>query len=75
MCQAANTNSALSRITNRLNFLKEKRNQMTNELETVDNKGQSSQKHENQSLEESDSQTFIDSSSQPVGSFKNKHDN
>ncbi|KAL4566086.1 hypothetical protein LXL04_030196 [Taraxacum kok-saghyz] len=33
---ANNTNSALSKITNRLSFLKEKRSQITNELETVD---------------------------------------
>ncbi|KAJ9567908.1 hypothetical protein OSB04_003874 [Centaurea solstitialis] len=54
---AANTNSALSKITNRLNFLKERRNQITNELDTVDiepNKGQSS------SLDESDDQSSID---------------
>ncbi|GJX98826.1 Rho GTPase-activating protein REN1-like protein isoform X1 [Tanacetum coccineum] len=58
--EAANTNSALSKITNRLSFLKEKRNQMTNELETEDNKGQSSQKHD----DGSDSQSPVDSSSQ-----------
>ncbi|GKE61526.1 hypothetical protein Tco_1511893, partial [Tanacetum coccineum] len=58
--EAANTNSALSKITNRLSFLKEKRNQMTNELETEDNKGQSSQKHN----DGSDSQSPVDSSSQ-----------
>ncbi|KVI06755.1 Pleckstrin homology domain-containing protein [Cynara cardunculus var. scolymus] len=34
--QAANTSSALSKITNRLNFLKEKRNQMTDELQSAD---------------------------------------
>nr|XP_043639419.1 rho GTPase-activating protein REN1-like [Erigeron canadensis] len=73
--EATNTNSALSKITNRLDFLKEKRNQMTNEMETVDNKGQSSQKHDNQSLDESDNQSSVDSSSQHQGSFKNKPDN
>ncbi|XP_024969652.1 rho GTPase-activating protein REN1-like [Cynara cardunculus var. scolymus] len=34
--EAANTSSALSKITNRLNFLKEKRNQMTDELQSAD---------------------------------------
>ncbi|KAI3672565.1 hypothetical protein L6452_38656 [Arctium lappa] len=55
--EAANTNSALSKITNRLNFLKERRNQITNELDTVDkepNKGQSS------SLDEFDDQSSVD---------------
>lgn len=62
--EAANTNSALSKITNRLSFLKEKRNQMANELETVDNnKGQSSQ---NQSLDESDTQSIGETSSHPI---------
>ncbi|KVH99701.1 Pleckstrin homology domain-containing protein, partial [Cynara cardunculus var. scolymus] len=53
---AANTSSALSKITNRLNFLKERRNQITNELDTVDkepNKGQSS------TLDESDDQSSL----------------
>ncbi|KAK9080845.1 hypothetical protein SSX86_000604 [Deinandra increscens subsp. villosa] len=75
--EAANTNSALSKITNRLSFLKEKRNQMTNELETVDNKGQSSQKHDGGSRKESESpeeSTSVDNSSQHLGSF-NKSDN
>ncbi|XP_024977081.1 rho GTPase-activating protein REN1-like [Cynara cardunculus var. scolymus] len=55
--EAANTSSALSKITNRLNFLKERRNQITNELDTVDkepNKGQSS------TLDESDDQSSVD---------------
>ncbi|KAI3685940.1 hypothetical protein L1987_79609 [Smallanthus sonchifolius] len=52
--EAANTNSALSKITNRLSFLKEKRNQKANELETVDDK-------ESESPEESSS---VDNSSQ-----------
>lgn len=55
--QAANTNSALSKITNRLSFLKEKRNQMANELETVD-------ESDNQpSLEISSPQNKLDSQS------------
>lgn len=64
--QAANTNSALSKITNRLSFLKEKRNQMANELETVDNKGQSSQKQDGGSRKETESpeESSIDNSSQ-----------
>ncbi|KAK1406704.1 hypothetical protein QVD17_38312 [Tagetes erecta] len=69
--EAANTNSALSKITNRLSFLKEKRNQMTNELETVDNKGQSSQKQDGGSRKESESpeeSSNDNSSQQHVGS-------
>ncbi|KAI3504946.1 hypothetical protein L1887_26758 [Cichorium endivia] len=55
---ANNTNSALSKITNRLNFLKEKRSQMTNELETVD---KDKDKEPNKSLDsESDNQSSID---------------
>ncbi|XP_035845981.1 rho GTPase-activating protein REN1 [Helianthus annuus] len=66
--EAANTNSALSKITNRLSFLKEKRNQMTNELETVDNKGQSSQKSDGGNRKESESleESLVDTSSQQI---------
>ncbi|KAL9996549.1 putative Rho GTPase activation protein [Helianthus debilis subsp. tardiflorus] len=66
--EAANTNSALSKITNRLSFLKEKRNQMTNELETVDNKGQSSQKSDGGNRKESESleESSVDTSSQQI---------
>ncbi|KAL7595393.1 hypothetical protein Lser_V15G31034 [Lactuca serriola] len=39
---ANNTNSALSKITNRLSFLKEKRSQITNELETTTDKDKES---------------------------------
>ncbi|KAF5784583.1 putative Rho GTPase activation protein [Helianthus annuus] len=48
--KAANTNSTLSKITNRLSFFKDKRNKVTNEPETVDN---ISSRKESESPEES----------------------
>ncbi|XP_076899538.1 rho GTPase-activating protein REN1-like [Bidens hawaiensis] len=74
--EPANTNSALSRITNRLSFLKEKRNQMANELES-DNKGQSSQKHDGGSQKESESpeESSPDTSSQQHQGSSNKPEN
>ncbi|KAD1664208.1 hypothetical protein E3N88_42482 [Mikania micrantha] len=68
--EATNTNSALSKITNRLSFLKEKRNQMANELDPVDNKGQPSQKHDGGTRKDSESpeeSSSLDTSSQHLG--------
>ncbi|XP_052190680.1 rho GTPase-activating protein REN1 isoform X2 [Diospyros lotus] len=47
--EGANASSALSRLTNRLNFLKERRSQIANELQNMDlerNSGLSDQSHE-----------------------------
>ncbi|KAL8215532.1 hypothetical protein R6Q57_022369 [Mikania cordata] len=68
--EATNTNSALSKITNRLSFLKEKRNQMANELDPADNKGQPSQKHDGGTRKDSESpeeSSSLDTSSQHLG--------
>ncbi|XP_076890317.1 rho GTPase-activating protein REN1-like [Bidens hawaiensis] len=52
--EAANTNSALSKITSRLPFLK--RNQPTNQLETTENRDPSSLKHQEASVDISSQQ-------------------
>ncbi|XP_076921283.1 rho GTPase-activating protein REN1-like [Bidens hawaiensis] len=52
--EAANTNSALSKITSRIPFLK--RNQPTNQSETSENRDTSSQKHQEASIDTSSQQ-------------------
>lgn len=57
LCQgAASTSSALSKLTNRLNFLKERRSQIASEIQNFDKAritGQAAQNSEGQSSEKS----------------------
>nr|XP_043615976.1 rho GTPase-activating protein REN1-like [Erigeron canadensis] len=72
--EAANTTSALSKITNRLNFLKERRNQIADELQDND-KDHKNHKHNRSSRKWSEcSQGPDDSQIQKESSFQHRED-
>ncbi|KAL4556487.1 hypothetical protein LXL04_039142 [Taraxacum kok-saghyz] len=60
--EAANTTSALSKITNRLNFLKEKRTQIADDLENVDKDSKTHKHHHRGSKKWSESPQISDES-------------